>query len=159
MKRRMFFVSVALPVVAIVMLAGSATAGEFVPFKGVLEGTVTRSDPPPPLEVVVTGAGIATQVGLFSVKIPHTVTPPIGNGFYYFVAANGDTLTASFDGVSKAADPGFLYIVERAKIIGGSGRFAGASGSFVVERLYDIAGGTTAGSFAGTIASPGADQP
>jgi hypothetical protein len=43
--------------------------------------------------------------------------------------------------------------------MGGTGRFAGATGGFVCKRLYDIAGGTTAGSFVGTISSPGADQP
>jgi hypothetical protein len=159
MKRRMFVASLALLVVAIVMLAGSATAGEFVPFKGVLEGTVSRSDPPPPLQVVITGGGTATQLGLFSVQIPHTVTPPNGHGFYYFVAANGDTLSAKFDGISAPADPGFLYIIETATITGGTGRFAGATGGFVCKRLYDISGGTTAGSFEGTISSPGAGSP
>ena len=53
------------------------------------------------------------------------------------------------------AAPGFLYIVETATITGGTGRFAGATGSFVCERLYDIAGGTTIGSFDGTISAPG----
>jgi hypothetical protein len=159
MKRRLFVVSLALPVMAIVMLAGSATAAEFVPFKGVLEGTVTRSDPPPPIKAVVTGGGTATQLGLFSVEIPHLVTPPTASGFYYFVAANGDKLSAKFDGVSAAADPGFLYIVETATITGGTGRFAGATGGFVCKRLYDISGGTTAGSFEGTISSPGAGSP
>jgi hypothetical protein len=159
MKRRMFVASLALPVVAIVMLSGFASAAEFVPFQGVLEGTVTRSDPPPPIQARVTGKGTATQLGLFAVDIPHTVTPPNASGFYNFVSANGDTLNAQFDGVSTPTDPGFLYIVERATITGGTGRFTGASGTFVVERLYNINAGTTVGSFAGTISSPGAGQP
>ena len=51
----------------------------------------------------------------------------------------------------RIGTPGFLVIVETATITGGTGRFAGATGSFVVERLYDIVGGTTIGSFDGTI--------
>jgi hypothetical protein len=86
------------------------------------------------------------------------VTPPTASGFYYFVAANGDTLTAEFDGVSTPVAPGFLYIVETATITGGTGRFAGATGSFTVERLYDTLAGTTVGSFEGTISSPGASR-
>jgi hypothetical protein len=78
-------------------------------------------------------------------------------GTYTFVAANGDTLTAEFVGQSTpTADPTVLYIVESATITGGTGRFAGASGSFRSERLYDTVAGTTSGSFDGTVSSPGA---
>jgi hypothetical protein len=71
------------------------------------------------------------------------------------VAANGDTLTAEFTGVSSSAGPGFLYIVETATITGGTGRFAGATGSFVCERLFDMEAGTTIGAFDGTISHAG----
>jgi hypothetical protein len=77
------------------------------------------------------------------------------DGKYEFTAANGDTLTADFKGVATLVAPGILYIEETATITGGTGRFAGATGSFSVERLYDIAAGTTIGSFEGTISSPG----
>jgi hypothetical protein len=155
MKRHSPTAGLALAVLAILGLAGPAAAGEQVPFKGSLEGTVTRSLPPPPISVLVEADGNATQLGRFTVEIPHLVVPPNGAGFYHFVAANGDTLTAEFTGVSAPAAPGFLYIVETATITGGTGRFAGATGSFVCERLYDIAAGTTIGYFDGTISRPG----
>ena len=41
---------------------------------------------------------------------------------------------------------------------GGTGRFAGATGEFTVERLVDTATGETEGSFEGTISSPGAGK-
>lgn len=145
----------ALAFLTILGFADPAAAGEQVPFKGSLEGTVTRSLPPPPISVLVEGVGTATQLGLFTVDIPHEVVPPNGIGSYHFVAANGDTLTAEFTGVSAPAAPGFLYIVETATITGGTGRFAGATGGFVCERLYDIVAGETIGSFAGTISAPG----
>ncbi len=159
MKRRMFAASFALAVLAVLGLVGPVAAGEQVPFKGSLEGTVTRSAPPPPIVVDVAATGTATQLGAFTLDIPHVVIPPSAVGFYRFVAANGDTLTAEFTGVSSLVAPGFLYIVETATITGGTGRFAGATGSFVCERLYDIAADTTIGDFKGTISSPGAGNP
>ncbi|HTI40119.1 MAG TPA: hypothetical protein VL484_21330 [Vicinamibacterales bacterium] len=47
-------------------------------------------------------------------------------------------------------------IVEKAAITGGTGRFAGATGTFTVERTLDLATLVTSGSFLGTIAVPGA---
>lgn len=136
-------------------LASPVAAEEQVPFKGSLKGTVIRSLPPPPISVDVDAEGQATHLGNFSLQIPHLVTPPNAVGNYHFVAANGDTVNAEFTGLSTVVAPGFLYIVEVATITGGTGRFVGASGSFVTERLYDIAAGTTIGSFEGTISNPG----
>src|SRR5688572_2348119 len=113
--------SLALAILATFGLAVPAVAGEPVPFKGSFEGDVTRSLPPPPIIVEVDAVGIATQLGLFTLEIPHVVVPPKGSGCYHFVAANGDTLTAEFKGISEPAAPGFLYIVETATITGGTG--------------------------------------
>ncbi len=155
MRRYSSAAGLTLAIVVLLGLAGPAAAQQQVPFKGSLEGTVTRSLPPPPIFVHVDAMGTATQLGLFTLDIPHVVVPPKGSGSYHFVAANGDTLTAEFKGVSAPVAPGFLFIVETATITGGTGRFAGATGSFVCERLYDIAAGTTIGSFEGTISRPG----
>jgi hypothetical protein len=45
--------------------------------------------------------------------------------------------------------------LETATIMGGTGRFASATGGFVVKRLYDRVAGTTIGYFEGTISTPG----
>jgi len=77
-------------------------------------------------------------------------------GTYQFVAANGDRLTASFSGqATPTLAPGVLAIVETATITGGTGRFAGATGSFSCMRLFNTVTGKTTGSFAGTISAPG----
>jgi hypothetical protein len=137
-----------------------AAARTQVPFKGSLEGLVTRSGAPPIIMVKISATGTATHLGQFAVSIPHAVNvvTRTAMGNYLFVAANGDTLNATFTGASMptAADPTVLSIVENATISGGTGRFAGATGSFKTERLYDTIAGTTTGSFSGTISSPGA---
>jgi hypothetical protein len=134
-----------------------------VPFKGRLEGVGTITPLTPPfLSVSLEGTGNATQLGRFTLKIPHVVntTNNTSTGTYEFTAANGDTLAAGFTGqASPTATPGFLSVVDTATITGGTGRFAGVTGSFTIERLVDQATGLTTGSFEGTISSSGAGKP
>lgn len=146
----------ALAVLAAVSLAGPAAAGEQVPFKGRLEGGVTVKGATPILSVLVDGAGTATHLGPFTVDIPHLVDVETraAIGTYEFTAGNGDKVYAEFTGTATpTAIPGVLDIEETATITGGTGGFAGAAGSFTIERLYDTLAGTTTGSFAGTISS------
>ena len=129
-----------------------------MPFKGDLEGDVTITPLAPPfVSALVEATGNATQLGQFTLDIPHVVDHTNGTaiGSYEFTAANGDTLFAVFTGqAAPTSTPGVLYIVETATIIGGTGRFAGATGSFTSERWYDMIAGTTTGSFEGTISRP-----
>jgi hypothetical protein len=158
--RRSAFVVAAL---AVLCLAGDVVAGEPVPFKGDLEGDVTVTPLPPPappfmVAVDVEATGNATQLGLFSLDIPHIVNrmDRTAVGKYVFTAANGDMLFADFTGkATPTAIPGVLYIEETAIITGGTGRFDGATGSFTTERWFDTIAGTTVGSFDGTISAPG----
>jgi hypothetical protein len=159
-----FAACVALAAFAVLGIAGPVSAGEQVPFKGRLEGVVVITPvpggPPALVDVLVTATGNATHLGKFELTVPHRVdrstTPPSAAGFYYFTAANGDTVSASFTGqATPTATPGVLAIVETATITGGTGRFAGATGSFTVERLFNTITGTTTGSFDGTISSHG----
>src|SRR5260370_3162594 len=155
MKRYSSTASLALAVVAILGLIGPVAAGEQVPFKGSFEGDVIVTRRPPPfLSVIVDATGNATQLGQFRLDIPLVVNRAnlTAVGTYEFTAANGDTVIAEFTGIATPTDvPGVLYIEETATIIGGTGRFAGATGNFVSERLYDRIAGTTIGSFEGTI--------
>ena len=149
----------ALTVLAALGLAGPAAAGEQVPFKGTLDGVVKVTSVDPPLvSVLVNASGNATKLGRFSLVIPHVVdrTDRSATGSFHFKAAGGDTLFADFSGRSKpSSTPGVLSIVETATITGGTGQFAGASGSFTVKRYFDIASRTTTGSFTGTISTSG----
>jgi hypothetical protein len=118
---------------------------------------------PPLLEVNVEATGNATELGRFALEIPHLVDPTsrLALGTYVFTAANGDTLIAHFAGQAMPTEvPGILHIVETAVIADeGTGRFAGASGSFVTERWFDMATGATVGAFEGVISSLDAEEP
>ena len=167
MKRHSFAASLVLAVLAALGLAGPVAAGEQVPFRGRLAGVVTVTvipGSPPIASANVNATGVATHLGQFTLAIPHSVIftptfPRTSSGFYNFVAANGDTLSASFTGQVTPISGG-LAAVEIATITGGTGRFAGATGGFTIERvvLVDPVTGirTTIGSFNGTISSPGA---
>jgi hypothetical protein len=157
MKRHSFAAGLALAVLTVLGLAGSALAQQQVPFKGGFEGVVQVSPPTPQgIPVLVNATGNATQLGQFALAIPHLVNRPTATGAYQFVAANGDSLTARFCGIATGtATPGVLSIVETATITGGTGRFAGATGSFTCVRLFNMITKRTAGSFSGTISAPG----
>jgi len=160
MLRHRFAACLALSVLGV---AGFAAAGEQVPFKGRLEGsfTATPVDPDVPLIVMIQldATGQATHLGAFTYDFPHlvdrSVRPSMGVGSSTFTAANGDQVFADVTGQATLVAPGLLYAVETGTIRGGTGRFAGAAGGFVMGRLIDQLTLTTSGSFEGTISRPG----
>ena len=149
-----------LALLAVLALAGPAAAErqeKQVPFRGRLEGVATVAPLTPPfVSINVEGSGQATQLGHFEVSIPHVTNRSNGTvvGTYEFTAANGDTLTADFTGRATPTDvPGVVSVAVTATITGGTGRFDGATGSFVAERLVTMANGTVTESFDGTIST------
>ena len=143
-------------------LASPAAAKKQVPFHGSIQGVeIDVVQPPATLLVDGSGTGIATQLGRFTVTYEVTVDLSDGSGIgsLQFIAANGDSIFTELLGQgTPTGTPGINHIVEINTITGGTGRFAGATGSFTMERLVDLATGFTSGSFTGTITSPGAAQ-
>ena len=146
-------------------LAGHVAAADLLPFKGTLEGRHISRTPlaPPVVFDRFEAGGQATQLGQFELVVEATVNfgsrPVTGAGTYTFTAANGDQLAADHAGFSALVGPGIVLITEHAIIDPNrsTGRFAGAEGTFTVERLADAAtgvGGLTAGTFEGTISLP-----
>lgn len=136
--------------------ATASQSSQSVPFKGSFEGAQTLTPGTPPFGTVNGSAtGTGTHLGEFTVRFPHTVNLAnrTGVGTYTFTAANGETLTADFTGAAQGAP--LVSIVEHATVTGGTGRFAGASGTFTVQRQFDPATGATQGSFEGEISSVG----
>jgi hypothetical protein len=141
--------------------AASAASAAEVPFKGHFAGTQTVT-PLGPQSAYVNGSGTgtATRLGLFTVEFPHMVNfaTRVGEGTYTFTAANGDMLTGDFTGQADGAPP-LISIVEHITVTGGTGRFAGATGTITVERRFDQAAGVTDASFEGTISAGRAGTP
>lgn len=132
----------------------SAPAALARPFKGRFEGTQSVTITPPTASAAVSASGTATGLGRFTIELPHTVNlaTSTAQGTATLVAANGDMLIATFVGQAQVGP--IVHIVEHATITGGTGRFAGATGSFTIERVFDPAAGITFGSFDGTISAP-----
>jgi hypothetical protein len=145
--------------------AGELAAAVMLPFKGSLEGRhISRTPLDPPFVFDRFEAeGQATRLGRFELVIEATVNfaarPVTGAGTYTFTAANGDQLVAGHTGSSALVRPGSVLITEHATIdpTRSTGRFAGAEGTFTVERLADAAtgvGGLTLGTIEGMISLP-----
>ena len=66
-------------------------------------------------------------------------------------AANGDVLTTTVATQGIPNGGGTINTLESATITGGTGRFAGATGSYVLTRVLIEATGASSGSFDGTI--------
>lgn len=137
--------------------AQSSRAAALVPFNGSLEGEYGEpSGEFPIFHESIGGEGHATHLGRYALAIEETVNLLNASavGTLVLSAANGDTVTGTFTG---HAQPGPLVsITEEATITGGTGRFAGATGSFVINRVFDPAKRTTTGSFEGSISWTGA---
>jgi hypothetical protein len=137
-------------------LAIPASAQQQVPFKGTFQG----KDAVNPSTITTSGTGIGTHMGVFSLTQDTSLITFTGPA--HWVTANGDSIDSTF--VSSAdfstASLGYITVTEIHTITGGTGRFAGAQGNFVLERTHILAlsdDGThvTFGSFHGTITPPG----
>ena len=158
--------SVNLLIAALILTAAlvvPAAAQKQVPFKGAIQAheTDTLQGGPPPTTASASGSGtgIGTLLGEFSLTYELTITLADGTatGSAQLIAANGDSIFTTIVGSSEpSGTPGVLSITETNTVTGGTGRFAGATGSFITVRLVRVATGLTSGSFHGMITSPGA---
>jgi hypothetical protein len=153
------YAAMAAMVVASV-LVGPAVAKQEVPFKGSIQGIeidIPQADGT--LSVNGSGTGLATHLGRFTATYEVTVDLSNGSGIgsLQFIAANGDRIFTTLLGQgTPTGTPGINHIEEFNTITGGTGRFVGATGRFIMERLVDLTTGITSGSFDGTMTPPGA---
>ena len=134
--------------------ADFASAKEQVPFKGSLAGHEIDVVEFPTLFGSLSATGNATHLGRFTMtlQVQVDVTTGMSVGTIRFIAANGDSIFAVFAGQgTPTSEPNVSSIVEVATITGGTGRFEGATGSFTLQRVINLATGVSSGSFTGTI--------
>ena len=151
-----------LPMAAMILtaaLAVPAAAQKPVPFEGALHGQDKDIGGPDTAFVYDTsGTGIGTPVGQFSFTQEATINIVTGTetGSAHWIAANGDSISTTIAGSGYLLASGLIRITDIHTITGGTGRFAGAQGSFTVDRLASPTAFITFGSFHGSITAPGA---
>ena len=131
----------------------AARDGTALPFTA---SFTTFTDVPPP-SAHATGEGTATHLGHFTATLAAEVTSDnTSTGTFSFTTANGDQLSGTFVGIEGVfIPPNTARITEVATIENGTGRFAGATGTFTMVRFdtIDFATGqaTGTGTFEGEI--------
>jgi hypothetical protein len=131
-----------LALLAALALTAPALAGDQVPFKGTetnagYAGTATQQGQ----YLIFTGAspevGVGTVVGRHTVYYTLVIDLVSGNasGDAWLTAASGDQIHFLFNG-GPPLPPDFNQTIVSATIVGGTGRFEGATGSFTVHSRY-----------------------
>jgi hypothetical protein len=163
---RFHHTSVWLALLTLLLLSLPAVADAQVPFKANVHGfTVSQMpDPTDPtlLIIVVDLKGTGTHLGRFDEHLTHFFNPTTlaFTGFAVFTAANGDTFTTHFFGQGYTTDdPDWITFAVTHTIVEGTGRFKGASGSFVgVGGRYNLVTGEDMAGYVGTISIPGSNK-
>ena len=144
---------------ALALSAMTASASENLPFRLGDEGTITFTSPSVPAPTA--GTGNATHLGNITSNGILTVVGEascIGNevGFSAemqdtFTAANGDKVTTEITMQLCPIAPGIYHGVGTYVVTGGTGRFAGATGSGVFDGTGNFSTGTIICALNGTI--------
>ena len=121
--------------------------------------TFVPAPPPDATIMFVDGraSGNADQLGKYTATFKATVNAGCGcsqGDSIQFIAANGDSLYGLGQGIGVPDKPGFARVTQTYTIMGGTGRFVGATGNIVVIRLANTATGVSSGSFEGSIVIP-----
>ena len=138
----------------------ASAGGRSLPLKGTIDTVETHVVHFPTFDLTLHGVGHATLLGQFTMTSTGTVYIPtrtgVGLGATEFTAANGDQIfaTPTAGQGTPIAGTNLLAIVETRTITGGTGRFAGATGTIRLERVLDTALSTSTGTFEGTVILP-----
>ena len=127
------------------------------PFKGTVQSTETYVTVFPIMSVTATGSGNATQLGQFTIRyqVEISLLDLSGVESAEFMGSNGDSLRAEAVGqATENQTPGMLNVVDIYKITGGTGRYAGASGTITLNRLVSVTTGAASSTFEGYILMP-----
>src|SRR5215470_7936648 len=147
-----------------VALVGSAVEAGVIEINGTMAVSESVAPFPNPAEgIYVNGSFMSTDTALgpftlfFSLPVDFAFanTPPGNAGGGRLIvgdAANGDSILVYFFGINSGlCDNGDLRHVDPWTIIGGTGRYAGARGSFTTDQCSNLDTGETSGIISGTI--------
>jgi hypothetical protein len=138
-----------------------AVAGDQRPFIGQFDGAgiaVEQRCGPAALTLGFAVTGEMTHLGRLSGSGTNcteftlgTQAVPIYDGIVTLVAADGSTLTTTYEGWQDAPNAGFATFAHDHVITGGTRRFAGASGELSVSGVFDLVNFTVSGTVTGWI--------
>jgi len=142
-----------LAVLAIVSMSPVAFASSSVPFNGSSTGTFAFTSP---TTAALTGTGNYEHLGMTAFAAVATITGTAGCGGFTttetdtYTAANGDEVLSSATlTICPTSTSGVFQSSGTFTVVGGTGRFAGASGSGALHALVTFTG-QFSGSFSGT---------
>jgi len=167
MKTKQNYLKVGLLLAALTLLplAYPAMAKDQVPFRGVEVGSLSfMSAAYPFVTVTNTAEGDATYLGHYTVTgiVVVDVRDATATGIFTITAANGDKLFTTMTGyVVDPLSPN--ETVDTHTVTGGTGLFAGATGSWVLDSHFAYLFGTVfsdpyVGVLEGKISTPGANK-
>jgi hypothetical protein len=156
-----FTTSTVLALVLVMATAASVSAGDQRPMKGGYTISVVPVEQrcgPNALTIGFEGVGIATHLGRITGTGSNctsfnltTEAVPIWDGLATFVAADGSSITMSYEGAQAAPVNGIATAANIFTVLSGTGRFEGATGSWTSAEVIDFTTGIDRGSFSGWI--------
>jgi hypothetical protein len=156
-----FTISSALALVLVIAMAASVSAGNQRPMKGgytIAVVPVEQRCGPNALTIGFEGVGIATHLGRMDGTGSNctsfnlaTEAVPVWNGLATFVAADGSSVSATYEGAQDAPVDGTAGVVSIFSVVSGTGRFEGATGSWTSSGVLDFTTGSFRGTFSGWI--------
>jgi hypothetical protein len=140
-------------------IVGQSGGGAELPFSGSFRvNTSAVFTPPSTLIINGTATGDASHLGRFTATAVDVVntTTATSTGTYTLTAANGSQLFATTaGGEDQFVPPNVSHVTLVATIVGGTGRFAGATGTFTIRSIsvldFPTATSSGSGSFDGSI--------
>jgi hypothetical protein len=164
MKKEIKKISLMTAIFLTVALASSAVEAGVIQINGTVAGSESVVPFPNPAEGFYVNGSVTstdTQLGPFTLFYTAPVdfaffgtTPETAGAIRLVVgdAANGDSILTSYLGNNPGSCAnGDLDLVETHTIVGGTGRYAGARGSFTLDRCLNFDTGETSGTISGTI--------
>jgi hypothetical protein len=121
------------------------------PFKGKIQGVELHEISFPNMYINGNGSGNSTLLGNFTLHYEGTVYLPTASSTdisAQFTSSNGDVLYATGNGKANPTS-NISYVTEWYTITGGTGRFAGAKGSFTLKRQVNRTTGAYWGTYSG----------
>lgn len=144
-------------------LSSPAVNAGRVPFNGTWEANeVGTPFGDPPIGFFSNGQGTltSTELGPLALYLANLVDLATfdGSGVAQLIDANGDSIFTTGRGHAELVtpEPPVYHITESDIVTGGTGRYAGARGSFAVDRTIDLSTGHSSGTFNGAIVVRGA---